>query len=103
MRPGSERQLQLSHNVVCPDLSSSDVTDRSFINLPGRSIFALTYSSRLMKSCASIISNVANGDDRANIDAICNMVSKHIQGNTLILLTITMRGMLRGWLGLCSY
>ncbi|GJE98371.1 P-loop containing nucleoside triphosphate hydrolase protein [Phanerochaete sordida] len=71
--PGSDRQLSFSDNVVCLNLSSPDVTDLSFIDLPG------------------IISNVANGEDRGNIDAVRNMVSKHIQGNTLILLTITMR------------
>ncbi|EKM56257.1 uncharacterized protein PHACADRAFT_140877 [Phanerochaete carnosa HHB-10118-sp] len=69
----SERQLGFSDDVVCLDLSSPDVTDLSFIDLPG------------------IISNVAEGEDRGNIDAVRNMVSKHIQGNTLILLTITMR------------
>ena len=42
--------------------------------------------------CAGIISNVASGDDRGNIDAVKNMVKEHIKGNTLILLTITMRG-----------
>lgn len=71
--PGSERQLQFSDDVVCLNLSSPDVTDLSFIDLPG------------------IIANVAQGEDRGNIEAVRNMVAKHIQGNTLILLTITMR------------
>lgn len=39
-----------------------------------------------------IISNVASGEDRGNIEAVRNMVAEHIKGNTLILLTITMRG-----------
>lgn len=39
-----------------------------------------------------IISNVAAGEDRGNIEAVKHMVNEHIQGNTLILLTITMRG-----------
>ncbi len=34
---GSERQLQFSCNVVCMDLQSPDVTDLSFIDLPGLS------------------------------------------------------------------
>ena len=33
--PGSERQLAFSNNVVCLDLSGPDVTDLSFIDLPG--------------------------------------------------------------------
>ena len=35
--PGSERQLSFSDNVVCLNLSSPDVTDLSFIDLPGTS------------------------------------------------------------------
>ncbi|KAI0078419.1 hypothetical protein K474DRAFT_1744981 [Panus rudis PR-1116 ss-1] len=67
------RELQFSSNVVCIDISGPDVTDLSFIDLPG------------------LISNVAPGEDRSSIDAVRNMVREHIQGNTLILLTITMR------------
>ncbi|KAG8903486.1 hypothetical protein FRB99_003229 [Tulasnella sp. 403] len=70
---GSPKQLQFSRNVVCLDLSGPDVTDLSFIDLPG------------------IISNVAPGEDRGNIDLIRNLVMDHIQGNCLILLTLTMR------------
>ena len=101
--PGSERQLQFSDNVVCLDLSSPDVTDLSFIDLPGRYYPRSAFLRRLTERYAGIISNVAKGDDRGNIDAVRNMVSKHIQGNTLILLTITMRGMLQGLLDLWSY
>ena len=41
---------------------------------------------------AGIISTVDQGEDKANIDAVRAMVEEHIEGNTLILLTITMRG-----------
>ncbi|KAJ3486023.1 hypothetical protein NLI96_g4541 [Meripilus lineatus] len=71
---GSTRQLSFSSNVVCLDLSGPDLTDLSFIDLPG------------------LISNVALGEDRGNIEAVRRMVREHIQGQTLILLTITMRG-----------
>ncbi|TDL25543.1 hypothetical protein BD410DRAFT_717419 [Rickenella mellea] len=70
---GSDRQLQFSPNVVCLDISGPELTDLSFIDLPG------------------IISNVAEGEDRGNIDLIKNLVKDHIAGNALILLTITMR------------
>lgn len=40
-----------------------------------------------------IISNVAEGEDRNNIELIKNLVREHIKGNALILLTITMRGL----------
>ncbi|KAG8946753.1 hypothetical protein FRC04_011409 [Tulasnella sp. 424] len=70
---GSPKQLQFSKNVVCLDLSGPEVTDLSFIDLPG------------------IISNVAHGEDRGNIDLVRNLVMEHIQGNCLILLTLTMR------------
>ncbi|KAH8117944.1 P-loop containing nucleoside triphosphate hydrolase protein [Phellopilus nigrolimitatus] len=70
---GSTRQLQFSSNVVCLDLSSSEVTDLSFIDLPG------------------IISNVSEGEDPKNIELVKSLVKEHISGNALILLTITMR------------
>ncbi|KAH8117943.1 P-loop containing nucleoside triphosphate hydrolase protein [Phellopilus nigrolimitatus] len=70
---GSRRQLQFSANVVCVQLSSPDSADLSFIDLPG------------------IISNVTDGEDPGNIDLIKNLVQEHISGNSLILLTITMR------------
>ncbi|KAL4246136.1 hypothetical protein ABKN59_008971 [Abortiporus biennis] len=70
---GSTSQLQFSSNVVCLDISGPDVTDLSFIDLPG------------------IIQNVAPGEDRNNITAVRKMVEDHIKGDTLILLTITMR------------
>ncbi len=36
---GSPRQLQFSPNVVCVDISGPDLTDLSFIDLPGAFIF----------------------------------------------------------------
>ncbi len=33
--PGSSKQLAFSNNVVCMDLHAPDVTDLSFIDLPG--------------------------------------------------------------------
>lgn len=46
-----------------------------------------------MKLFAGITSNVAPGQDRGSIQAVRNMVRTHIANqNTLILLTITMRG-----------
>ncbi|EJC99594.1 uncharacterized protein FOMMEDRAFT_148530 [Fomitiporia mediterranea MF3/22] len=69
----STRQLQFSANVVCLDISSPDVTNLSFIDLPG------------------IISNVADGEDPRSIDLIQNLVRDNISGNALILLAITMR------------
>ncbi|KAJ7590318.1 P-loop containing nucleoside triphosphate hydrolase protein [Mycena floridula] len=69
----SPGQLQFSSNVVCFDLSGTDAPDLSFIDLPG------------------IISNVAEGEDRNNIELVTQLVKEHIQGNALILVTITMR------------
>lgn len=39
-----------------------------------------------------IIHNVSDGEDKRNIALIEDLVKYHIQGNALILLTITMRG-----------
>lgn len=46
----------------------------------------------LLLPATGLISNVALGEDRGNIEAVRRMVREHIQGQTLILLTITMRG-----------
>ncbi|KAF8340724.1 P-loop containing nucleoside triphosphate hydrolase protein [Cantharellus anzutake] len=70
---GSSEQLNFSSNVVCVDVWGPYLPNLSFVDLPG------------------IISNVADEKDSGNIDAVKNMVKKHIEGNCLILLTITMR------------
>ncbi|KAF9507704.1 hypothetical protein BS47DRAFT_1488702 [Hydnum rufescens UP504] len=70
---GSKEQLAFSSNVVCIDVSGPDVADLSFIDLPG------------------IISNVAEAKDEWNITAVKDLITRNIQGNCLILLTITMR------------
>ena len=78
---------------MCLDLRGPDLTDLSFIDLPGT--MYIYYRRDIPLSFwfpPGIISNVANGEDRGNIEAVKNMVKEHIQGNTLILLTITMRG-----------
>ncbi|GJE98795.1 dynamin domain-containing protein [Phanerochaete sordida] len=73
-KPGiSPKQLQFSSNVVCLDLLGPDLPDLSFIDLPG------------------IISAVEEDEDERSIDAVKRMVEDHIQGDTLILLTINMR------------
>ncbi|KIP02342.1 hypothetical protein PHLGIDRAFT_32230 [Phlebiopsis gigantea 11061_1 CR5-6] len=69
----SPKQLAFSSSVVCLDLAGPDLPDLSFIDLPG------------------IISTVDKGEDKGNIDAVKAMVQEHIKGNTLILLTTTMR------------
>lgn len=66
-------QLQFSRDVICLDIADSDLPNLSFIDLPG------------------IISAVEEGEDERNIDAVRGMVEDHIQGKTLILLTINMR------------
>ncbi|KAH8091801.1 P-loop containing nucleoside triphosphate hydrolase protein [Cristinia sonorae] len=70
--PGASSQLQFSFDVVCLDIGGPDLTDLSFIDLPG----IISYDN----------------EDRGNIDIVKNMVKRHISNdNTLILLTITMR------------
>ena len=44
-----------------------------------------------------IISAVESNEDKQNITAVTDMIKQHIQGNTLILLTITMRGTSGTW------
>ncbi|KAG8916495.1 hypothetical protein FRC02_003800 [Tulasnella sp. 418] len=57
--------------IVCLDLTVPDMTDLSFIDLPG------------------IVSNIAPREDRHSIDLIRNLVQEHIKGNCLILLAFT--------------
>ncbi|KLO07662.1 hypothetical protein SCHPADRAFT_945077 [Schizopora paradoxa] len=66
---GNEDQSSFSQDVVCLDISGPDVTNLSFIDLPG----LISY------------------DEDNNVTLIENMASDYIKGNTLILLTITMR------------
>ncbi|GAA5832477.1 hypothetical protein JCM5353_003251 [Sporobolomyces roseus] len=70
---GSKKQFSFSTNLVCIDISGPEVTDLAFLDLPG------------------IISNVEEGEDPANIDLIKGMVDKVIEGNCLILLTLSMK------------
>ncbi|GAA6008899.1 hypothetical protein JCM11491_003826 [Sporobolomyces phaffii] len=70
---GSKKQLSFSTNLVCIDIAGPEVTDLAFLDLPG------------------IISNVDEGEDEANIALIRNLVTKTIDGNCLILLTLSMR------------
>jgi hypothetical protein len=45
---GSTRQLQFSKNVVCLDLTGPDVTDLSFIDLPGKWVyFSMAFNEQL--------------------------------------------------------
>lgn len=86
----SAKELAFSSNVVCLDLFGPDLPDLSFIDLPGKSNSSMP---RAALHCAvGIISTVGKDEDKGNIAAVKEMVEEHIKGNTLILLTITMRG-----------
>ncbi|KAG0664588.1 hypothetical protein C6P46_001184 [Rhodotorula mucilaginosa] len=62
-------QLSFSTNLVCVDVSGP-VTDLAFLDLPGI---------------------ISNADDTRDIELIETMVKNSISGNTLILLTVTMK------------
>ena len=88
---GSQRQFQFSESVVCLNLSGPDLTNLAFIDLPGTSPLLLSYVTSSLHA-VGLIQNVKVGNDQGDIKAVWDMVSKHIGGNTLILLAITMRG-----------
>lgn len=50
-----------------------------------------------------IISNAGDNDDESSIALIRNLVEDSIKGNTLILLTITMRGQPADFVSRCSF
>ncbi|KAF8519778.1 P-loop containing nucleoside triphosphate hydrolase protein [Hysterangium stoloniferum] len=67
------KPLQFSSEVVVLDISGPDLVDLSFIDLPG------------------IISHVAADEDPNNITLITNLAEEYISGDSLILLTLSMR------------
>lgn len=89
---GDAQQLSFSTNVVCVDIESELVTDLSFIDLPGEWMYCPDMLLVIYSSQPGIISNVSDGEDESSIGLIKDMITSSIQGNTLILLAISMRG-----------
>ncbi|POY75200.1 hypothetical protein BMF94_1832 [Rhodotorula taiwanensis] len=68
--PMLAQQQAFSTNVICVEVAGPDITDLAFLDLPGI---------------------ISNADDKRDIELIEDMVRKSISGNTLILLTVTMK------------
>jgi hypothetical protein len=112
---GDKVSLQFSSNVVALDLYVLQnflflATELDHLTVTGiarvriQRIFPLliclgsaqndyvSYSLDANSFHAQIISNVADGEDRNNITLVQDLVKDHIKGNSIILLTLTMRG-----------
>lgn len=82
-------QLSFSTNLVCVDVSGP-VTDLAFLDLPVRLCSpGFSWHRLTFRPAQGIISNA---DDTRDIELIETMVKNSISGNTLILLTVTMKG-----------
>ena len=86
---GSTDGLAFSSNVVCVPVWGPDVPDLSFIDLPGEPHIIL-YPVRKANVSPGIFQNEV---EPGSMEAVKNMVMKHIQGNCLILLTIVRRSL----------
>jgi len=71
---GSDGQNAFSNDVIVLEITGSDETDLTLVDLPG------------------IIQNVGKDEDEKNIDLVKNMVKGYIEKQCLILLVITMSG-----------
>ena len=85
---GSKDRLAFSSNVVCVTVWGPDVPDLSFIDLPGELHNISCPACNAECASPGIIQNEV---EPGSMEAVKNMVVKHIQGNCLILLTIVSR------------
>lgn len=89
---GNDSQLQFSQDVVCLDITGPEVTNLSFIDLPGKRSLMQGFSSPFIYSMLILDVGIIAFDSEENVTLVEDMVKDHIKGNTLILLAITMKG-----------
>ena len=82
-----ERSLLFSKNVVCVDLAGPELTDLSFVDLPG----ACTVKD-LIVFMLSLLTGIISNADPEVVKFVEDLVKTHIQGNCLILVTLPMSG-----------
>lgn len=84
---GTGNPLQFSKNVVCVDLQGPDLTDLSFIDLPGLQTLLVL----LIRRANSALGIIQNAEDDI-VKLVENLVVSHIKGNCLILVALPMTG-----------
>jgi hypothetical protein len=85
----SNAPLLFSRNVVCVDLEGPELTDLSFIDLPGTMLICNTISTRPLTSPFTGLVQNAEADV---VKFIEDLVISHIKRNCLILVALPMTG-----------
>lgn len=83
------KTLEFSRNVICLDISGSELTDLSFIDMPGE--WSLILPGAKLPCLSALAGLVANAEPGV-ISLVEDMVISNIKGNTLILVVIPMTG-----------
>jgi hypothetical protein len=90
---GGDKQLAFTSGTVIVEISSPQLMDLTFIDLPGKQ--TAFYVRSLLRTCLlGIIQNAPEGEDRSIVGLVSSLVKKYISGDTLILLTISMKGII---------
>lgn len=82
--------LQFSRNTVCVDLTGPDMTDLAFIDLPGMQ--KRIYSSFNFELLCMTVSGIIQNATLETVHMVEQLVSSHISGNCIILVTLPMSG-----------
>ena len=89
----ADSELRFSSDTVCIDVRGPSLTDLTFIDLPGTSHHILTWKQviKLLEKLG-LITNAGDEGEESDIQDVNDIVTSYLGGNTLILLTLTMRG-----------
>lgn len=79
--------LPFSRNVVCVDLEGPDLTDLSFIDLPGESSLKFLPFNK-----PHVYTGIIQNAEPDIVQLVESMVVSHIEGNCLILVALPMTG-----------
>ena len=83
-------ELSFTPNIVCLEITGSEYTDISFVDLPGTSPRFRLQDTRFLMIPTGLIRNVGTGGDLENIQLIENLASSYIsKENCITLMTIT--------------
>lgn len=86
----SSEAQPFSRNVVCVDLEGPDLTDLSFIDLPGTSFCSYAFA-RILTLVVLLAGLIQNAEPDI-VKLVEDMVVSHIQGECLILVALPMTG-----------
>lgn len=83
-----ERQLTFSKNTVCLEVSSEDVADLSFVDLPG--MYWLIYSTQSFMYDTGIIAHEGSSGKPGDVELVESLIKTYVvRPSCLILLTVS--------------